>query len=198
MSTPRRIVDLYIVGNQETDDTGRPKSQPTRLLRCESVLLRVHLLKADGTAYTDLPASLSFQYGLDSSYAVANTDPVASNNAKFVPSDWPGESGWNLAQGRFCARVSLKGSVLGAAMASKPELLAKHAVWATPPEDDAFPIFSVPVYVDNVTVEPGNIVEPDEPEAFVTVAMLASILQVPDGFQIYVEGGQIRLREITP
>ena len=196
MSTALRIVDIYIVGNQETDSSGKPLAQPTRLNRCESVLLRVHLLNADGTEYAQLPASLAFSYGLDNSYTAGHADPVASNNSKFISSDWPeteGILGWNLSKGRLCVRVNLTPSGLGTALAAKSEMLFQHAVWAYPADVPPFLLFHLAVWIDNVTVEPigAMAADPDTPDIYVRAAdcviPAGKRLHVTDANEILVE-----------
>ena len=196
MSTALRIVDLYVVGNQETDSSGKPLAQPTRFNRCESVLLRVHLLNADGTEYQQLPAGMAFSYGLDNNYTSGHADPVASNNAKFISDDWTeseSAKGWNLSKGRFCVRVSLAPSGLATAIGAKPEMLFQHAIWGYPAGDPAFLLFHISVWIDNVTVEPVGALaaDPDTPDIYVRnadfVLPAGKRLRVTDANEIIVE-----------
>ena len=187
MTTALRIVDIYIVGNQETDASGKPLAQPSRMTRCESVLLRVHLLNADGTEYQQLPTALAFSYGLDNNYTAGNPDPVASNNSKFIAGDWPeseGVPGWNLSKGRFCVRVNLTPAGLGTALAAKPEMIFQHAAWAYADGMPPFLLFNISVWIDNVTVEPvgATAAEPDTPDIYVR----ATDLVLPAGYRLRV------------
>lgn len=187
-----RTVDLYInpQRNVEVDSTRfTTVINPTRFLRCEQVLLRIHLVD-DAGAPVAIAAGLTFRYGLDFSFAAGNADPVASDNTRFVPDDWPGADGWDVTQGRICCRVNLNTTPLGTAMGTLTEKEARHAIWATPADAEPFAFFHTRVYVDNVTVEPGNAVAPDEPASYVTTAALAQLLNFAAGrrFKINSDG----------
>ena len=190
-----RTVDIFFNQRtmQETDASGRQVSQITRLKLFEKALLRPHALDDSGNPVA-LAAGLTFSYGLDRVPTAARTgtpprpDLVASNNASFLSTDWPasGNDGWNLSLGQICCRVSLAPSALAADLATISERQYQHVIWAYPASDDPFPFMVLPVWVDNVDISPGNTTEPDTPDAYVTVAMLAQMLSIPAGKQLVV------------
>ena len=196
-----RIVDVYInlsAGVEVSPDTGRPAQLITRVKRTERILVRWHLYADAALTPYALPAGLTFEFGADDNFTAGHADLVTSLNARFNSADWSGTDGWDLSAGRICCLAVFGTPELATAMGAAAEKKLYMAIYATPAGEEPFLLFSLPLMVDGVTVEPGGSAQANEVDSYITVTALAAMLKVPAGKRLVVsDSGEITVEAIS-
>ncbi len=196
-----RIVDMHInlaLGCEVNPDTGKRATLSTRIRRTERILFRFRLYADDNLTPYPLDNGLTFAFGADSDYTPGHADLVTSTNDRFNAGDWSGDGGWSLVNGRICCLAVFGTSELGTAMGAASEAKLMMAIYATPPGEDPFLLFQVPLMVDGVTVEPGGGAQANELDSYVTVTALAGILQIPAGKRLRItDAGEIIVEAVS-